>query len=68
MLVYPCSIFLDISDIKKTLNLCIKNKNRFVYPIIKHSHPINRALLINKKILLVFIIKALNPIVGLRIF
>ncbi len=47
--VYHCSIFLDIADIKKTLNLCIKNKNRFVYPIIKHSHPINRALLTNKK-------------------
>lgn len=59
--VYPCSIFLDIADIKKTLNLCIKNKNRFVYPIIKHSHPINRALLTNKKNITRFLNKSTKP-------
>jgi pseudaminic acid cytidylyltransferase len=47
--VYPCNPFLNIQDLKKAINLLNKYNKYFIYPISKYSHPIQRALFINKK-------------------
>ncbi len=45
--VYPCNPFLKTNDINKCIKLSEKN-NCFSYPILKYSHPIQRALTIKK--------------------
>ena len=41
--IYPCNPFLEASDLKKSLNLLKKNKySKFILPITKYSHPIQR--------------------------
>jgi pseudaminic acid cytidylyltransferase len=46
--VYPCNPFLNVEDLKIAINLLIKSNNYFIFPISKYSHPIQRALYINK--------------------
>lgn len=46
--VYPCNPFLVAQDLIKSLNLIKKNKSKFVFPITEYSHPIQRALKIDK--------------------
>jgi pseudaminic acid cytidylyltransferase len=46
--VYPCNPFLSVEDLKIAINLLIKSDNYFIFPISKYSHPIQRALYINK--------------------
>jgi pseudaminic acid cytidylyltransferase len=47
--VYPCNPFLDIKDLKKALNLLIKFGDYFIFPLCRYSHPIQRAIFLNKK-------------------
>jgi hypothetical protein len=48
--IYPCNPFLEVSDLKKSLNLLKKNKySKFVFPISKYSNPIQRAFSVNIK-------------------
>ena len=46
--VYPCTPFLQIADLKKAANLAYKY-NKFVFPILEYSHPIQRAMYMKKK-------------------
>jgi len=46
--VYPCTPFLQIGDLKKAKNLSYKYK-KFVFPIAEYTHPIQRAMYLNKK-------------------
>jgi pseudaminic acid cytidylyltransferase len=47
--IYPCNPFLEASDLKKSLNLLKKNKySKFILPITKYSHPIQRAFSVSK--------------------
>lgn len=46
--VYPCSIFIKISSLKKAFTILKKNPNSLVFPIIQHSHPIERSLKLSK--------------------
>lgn len=48
--VYPCNPFLNIKDIKKAFLLLKNAKNKFIFPITKYSHPIQRALKLDKKL------------------
>jgi pseudaminic acid cytidylyltransferase len=48
--VYPCNPFLNIRDIKKSFDMLINSKNKFIFPITKYSHPIQRALKLDKKL------------------
>jgi CMP-N-acetylneuraminic acid synthetase len=41
--VYPCNPFLQIKDLKNCLRLLHKNKKKFIFPVTKYSHPIDRA-------------------------
>ena len=46
--VYPCTPFLQIADLKKAANLAYKY-NKFVFPILEYSHPLQRAMYMKKK-------------------
>jgi pseudaminic acid cytidylyltransferase len=48
--VYPCNPFLNIKDIKKAFSLLKNGKNKFIFPVTKYSHPIQRALKLDKKL------------------
>ena len=39
---------LDKKDLNKALRLLVKFRNYFIFPVCKYSHPIQRALFINK--------------------
>ncbi|MBD1166870.1 pseudaminic acid cytidylyltransferase [Pelagibacterales bacterium SAG-MED09] len=41
--VYPCSPFLQISDLKKAAKIAYTN-DKFVFPVLEYSHPIQRAM------------------------
>ncbi len=41
--VYPCNPFLQKKDLKKAINIISKNKESFILPIVKYSHPIEKA-------------------------
>ena len=41
--VYPCSPFLKISDLKKALKLSFTSE-KFIFPVLEYSHPIQRAM------------------------
>ena len=47
--VYPCNPFLDAKDLKKALNLLLKSCDYFIFPLSRYSHPIQRAIFLNKK-------------------
>lgn len=48
--VFPCNPFLKKKELQKGLNILKKNKNAFIFPIVKYSHPIERAYyFLNKK-------------------
>ncbi len=48
--VFPCNPFLKKNALKKSLNILKKNKNAFIFPVVKYSHPIERAyFFLNKK-------------------
>lgn len=44
---YPANPFLKKEDIKKSLKLIKKNKNKFVVTVTSFSHPIERALILS---------------------
>ena len=54
--VYPCSPFLQISDLKKAAKIAYSN-DKFVFPVLKYSHPIQRAMYQSKNKDLYFINK-----------
>lgn len=59
--VYPCNPFLNIRDIKKAFSLLKNEKNKFIYPITKYSHPIQRAVKLDKQLnISPFILKNIN--------
>ena len=58
--VYPCAVFLNINDLKKSLRISSKYKSKFVYPVARYNHPINRALKMNKNNFLEFIDKKID--------
>jgi len=45
---HPCNPFLNILDIKKAFTLQKKNKNKFISSVSNYSHPIQRALKLNR--------------------
>lgn len=47
--VYPCNPLLQISDLLKAKRILKRNKNSFIFPIASYSHPIERAMVLNKK-------------------
>lgn len=47
--VYPCNPFLDVKDLKKALHLLLKSCDYFIFPLSRYSHPIQRAIFLNKK-------------------
>jgi pseudaminic acid cytidylyltransferase len=48
--VFPCNPFLKRKDLKKSLDTLEKNKSAFIFPVVKYSHPIERAYyFLNKK-------------------
>ena len=55
--VYPCNPFLEISDIRKCLRLLEKNKNSYVFPVVRYSHPIQRALKLDRNLNISYISK-----------
>lgn len=46
--VYPCNPFLQINDLKNCLQILQKNKKKFIFPVTKYSHPIDRAFRLSK--------------------
>jgi pseudaminic acid cytidylyltransferase len=47
--IYPCNPFLLTEDLIKASKIYKKNISNFVFPVVEYSHPIQRALRINKK-------------------
>ncbi len=45
--IYPCNPFLNMSDVRKCYKIVKKNQN-FVFPVVKYSHPIQRAFTLSK--------------------
>ena len=52
--IYPCTPFLNVKVLKNSLKLLNKNKKKFVFPIMKYGHPIQRSFSINKKDKIIF--------------
>lgn len=50
--VYPCSPFLKRSFFIEAFDKLKKNKKSLIFPVIKYSHPIQRAFIFKKKSLL----------------
>ena len=48
--IYPCNPFLNLKDLKKGLDICKKNTSNFVFPLVEYSHPIQRALSLDKNL------------------
>ena len=48
--IYPCNPFMLSKDLNKAFNIYKKNNSKFVFPIVEYSHPIQRALRINKSL------------------
>ena len=48
--VYPCNPFIFITDLKKAFKIYKKNNSKFIFPITEYSHPIQRALIVNKEL------------------
>tara|TARA_B100001250_G_C19469924_1_gene644045 strand:+ start:36 stop:710 length:675 start_codon:yes stop_codon:yes gene_type:complete len=46
--VYPCSVFMKISSLKKAFMILKKNPNSLIFPIMQHSHPLERSLILSK--------------------
>ena len=47
--VYPCSPFIYKKDLLKAFQILKSKKNSFIFPIVKYSHPIERAHIYRKK-------------------
>lgn len=45
--VYPCSVFINKKDLSQAFKILKENRDNFVLPITKFSHPIQRALKFN---------------------
>ena len=57
--VYPCSPFILSRDFVEAFKILKKNKNRFVFPVIENSHPIQRSFrLKGKKRIIDFLFKS----------
>jgi len=46
---FPCTPLINEKIIKKGFEKYKKNKSKFIFPIIKYTHPIQRALKFDKK-------------------
>jgi pseudaminic acid cytidylyltransferase len=46
--IYPCNPFLDMDDLKKSFRKFRNNKKKFLFSVAKYSHPIQRAIKLNK--------------------
>ena len=47
--IYPCSPLVKVADIKESYKKFIKNKFNYLMAVSKYPHPIERALIIDKK-------------------
>ena len=47
--VYPCTPLLSIKVLKKAYRIFKSKKSNFVYPVLEYSHPIQRAMIMDKK-------------------
>lgn len=47
--IYPCAALLEKKDLEKTLKILKKNSNKFVIPVLKYTHPIQRSFTMNKR-------------------
>ena len=45
--IYPCTPFLQISDLKKAISL-EKKQNKFIFPLVEYAHPIQRSMRFKK--------------------
>lgn len=50
--IYPCNPFLQFKDIKRSFLLLKKKKDKYVFPVTKYSHPIQRSLKLKKNSIL----------------
>lgn len=55
--IYPCNPFIQSKDLKNCVLKLKKNKDNFIFPITNFSHPIERALNVNKTKRLNYVIK-----------
>lgn len=46
---FPCTPFINENIIKKAFEKYKKNKSKFIFPVIKYTHPIQRALKLDIK-------------------
>jgi len=46
--IYPCNPFLNLNDVKKGFDKLKINLSKFVFPVTEYSHPIQRAIKLNK--------------------
>lgn len=46
--VYPCNPLLQISDLKKSLLVLKKNKNKFIFPVSSSSNYMSNLIILNK--------------------
>lgn len=58
--IYPCTVFLEKKTLLETLKILKKNTNKFVLPVLKYEHPIERSFTLSnkKKIILNFLKKS----------
>ena len=47
--IYPCSPLIEVDDIKNSYKKFIKNKINYLMAVSKYPHPIERALIIDRK-------------------
>ena len=47
--IYPCSPFLNTNMLIRSLSILKKNKNKFIFPVVKYPHPIQRSFSMNNK-------------------
>jgi pseudaminic acid cytidylyltransferase len=47
--VYPCNPFMLAEDLRRAFKIYKKNSSKFIFPVVEYSHPIQRALRINRK-------------------
>lgn len=46
--IYPCNPLLQIKDLKKTLSVLKKNKNKYIFPVFKSSNQASNSIFLNK--------------------
>lgn len=47
--LYPCTPFVKKNFLTESYEILVKNKNKFVYPVMSYRHPIERRMKMNEK-------------------